>query len=116
MAMSQIETFEAMLARGQDSEMLRYTLGNAYFTELDFSKAIVHLRRAVALKPDYSAAWRVLGRALAGDGQLLEAREAFDQGEMVALRNGDKQTAKEINVFRKRVIKSLDATSEDSKT
>ena len=107
--MSQIETFEAMLARGQDSDMLRYTLGNAYFTSEEFSQAIVHLRKAVDLKPDYSAAWRVLGRALAGDGQLEEARQAFDQGELVALRNGDKQTAKEINVFRKRVIKALEA-------
>jgi len=34
--MSQIDSFEAMLARGQDSEMLRYTLGNAYFNEDKF--------------------------------------------------------------------------------
>ena len=93
--MNQIETFEAMLARGQDSEMLRYTLGNAYFNQQEYGKAIEHLRKAVDIKPDYSAAWRVLGRALAGDGQLQAAR--------------DMQTAKEINVFRKRVIKALDA-------
>lgn len=112
--MSQIDTFEAMLARGQDSEMLRYTLGNAYFVAEDFPQAITHLREAVLLKPDYSAAWRVLGRALAGDGQMSEAKSAFDEGEQVALRNGDKQTAKEINVFRKRVIKALDAATGDS--
>lgn len=107
--MNQIDTFEAMLARGQDSEMLRYTLGNAYFAQQDHGKAIEHLRQAVTLKPDYSAAWRVLGRALAADGQLVEARDAFDQGEKVAEANGDKQTAKEINVFRRRVIKALEA-------
>jgi len=107
--MSQIDTFEAMLARGQDGEMLRYTLGNAYFAEDNHVQAIIHLREAVVLKPDYSAAWRVLGRALAGDGQLLEAKNAFDQGEQVANQNGDKQTAKEINVFRRRVIKALAA-------
>lgn len=106
--MSQIDTFEAMLARGQDSEMLRYTLGNAYFAEGEHEKAIEHLKRAVELKPDYSAAWRVLGRALAADGQLQEARSAFDQGEKVAQANGDKQAAKEINVFRRRVLKALD--------
>lgn len=107
--MNQIDTFEAMLARGQDNEMLRYTLGNAYFARQEYGKAIEHLRKAVDIKPDYSAAWRVLGRALAGDGQLLAARDAFDKGEKVAEANGDKQTAKEINVFRKRVIKALDA-------
>jgi len=107
--MSQIDNFEAMLARGQDSEMLRYTLGNAYFNEGAFTKAVEHLRKAIELKPDYSAAWKMLGRSLAGDNQLLEAKAAFDQGEIVAESNGDKQTAKEINVFRKRVVKALDA-------
>ncbi|ASJ71472.1 tetratricopeptide repeat protein [Granulosicoccus antarcticus] len=106
--MSQTEMFEAMLARGQDNEMLRYTLGNAYFAESEFGKSIEHLQQAVLLKPDYSAAWRVLGRALAGDGQLQEAKSAFDQGEKVAEANGDIQAAKEINVFRKRVLKALD--------
>ena len=112
--MSQIDTFEAMLARGQDSEMLRFTLGNAYFSDKQFEPAITHLQQAVKLKPDYSAAWRVLGRALAANDQLTEARQAFDQGEQVAMANGDKQTAKEINVFRKRVIKALAASDEDS--
>ncbi|NND90876.1 MAG: tetratricopeptide repeat protein [Granulosicoccus sp.] len=105
--MNQIDTFEAMLAGGQDSEMLRYTLGNAYFARGEFDKAIEHLQQAVRLKPDYSAAWRVLGRALAGNGQLLEARDAFDRGLQVAEANGDKQAAKEINVFRRRVLKAL---------
>ncbi len=107
--MSQIDSFEAMLARGQDSEMLRYTLGNAYFNEDKFEQAIEHLQKAVEIKPDYSAAWKMLGRSLAGDNQLPEAKAAFDQGELVAEANGDKQAAKEINVFRKRVLKALDA-------
>lgn len=110
--MSQIDTFEAMLARGQDSEMLRYTLGNAYFSDKQFEPAITHLEQAVVLKPDYSAAWRVLGRALAANGQLNKAKQAFDQGEQVAEANGDKQTAKEINVFRRRVIKALEAAAQ----
>lgn len=91
--------------------MLRYTLGNAYFTEARYAEAIDHLQIAVELKPDYSAAWRVLGRALAANDQLQEAKLAFDQGERVAEANGDKQTAKEINVFRKRVIKAIVAKS-----
>lgn len=110
--MSQIDTFEAMLARGQDGEMLRYTLGNAYFADKQFEPAITHLQQAVKIKPDYSAAWRVLGRALAANEQLNEAKQAFDQGAQVAEANGDKQTAKEINVFRKRVIKAIEAAAQ----
>lgn len=106
--MNQIETFEAMLARGQDSEMLRYTLGSAYFKQKKFDLAVVHLRKAVNLKPDYSVAWRMLGRSLASMEQLDEALEAFDEGAQIAQGNGDMQALKEIEVFRRRVIKQMD--------
>jgi len=105
--MSQIDTFEAMLNRGQDSDMLRYTLGNAYYKEKRYAQAVTHLRKAVELNPGYSTAWKVLGRALADELLHHEALEAFDTGLEVALANGDKQVEKEINVFRKRVVKHL---------
>lgn len=103
--MSQIDTFENMLKNGHDSEMLRYTLGGAYFKEQKYEMAIEHLRHATTLKEDYSAAWRLLGRALAANDQVDEAREAFNEGERVASANGDVQALKEINVFRKRLDK-----------
>jgi len=106
---SQIDTFEAMLERGQDSDMLRYTLGNEYYKNKQFDKAIEHLRQAVELKPTYSTAWKLLARALAEDGQLQQALETFDTAAKVAVDNGDKQVEKEITVFRKRVQKQIDA-------
>ncbi len=105
--MSQTDALEAMLARGQDSEMLRFTLGNSYFKEQDYSTAITHLQVAVTLKPDYSAAWKLLGRALAKNAQASEALLAFERGLAVAEANGDKQTLKEITVFRRRLQKQL---------
>jgi len=113
--MSQIDTFEAMLSRGQDSEMLRYTLGNAYYKEKRYAEAVVHLAHAVQLKPAYSTAWKVLGRVLADDGQLNKALDAFDSGLAAARSNGDKQVEKEIGVFRKRVVKQLDANDQTDK-
>ena len=110
--MSQIDTFEAMLSRGQDSEMLRYTLGNAYYKEKRYPEAAIHLAHAVELKPTYSTAWKVLGRVLADDGQLDKALDAFDAGLAAAKTNGDKQVEKEIGVFRKRVVKQLSATEQ----
>lgn len=109
--MDQIGTFEAMLANGQESEMLRYTLGNAYYKEKQFDKAVEHLREAVRLKPDYSVAWRMLGRALAAAEKPESALEAFDEGLRIAESNGDKQAWKEIEVFRRRVVKQLNAES-----
>jgi len=110
--MSQIDAFKAMLARGQDSEMLRFTLGNAYFADKDYIEAIAHFREAVAQKPDYSAAWKMLGRALAANEELSEALTAFDSALEVAEANGDIQTVKEATVFRRRVVKAIDEASD----
>ena len=108
--MGAIENFEAMLARGQDNDMLRFTLGNAYWKEKNAAKAVEHLRAAVEFNPDYSAAWKVLGRALAAQEQLEAAREAFNSGLQAAAKKGDKQNEKEITVFLKRVNKQLDSS------
>lgn len=105
--MSQIDTFEAMLAKGQDSDMLRYTLGNAYYQEKRYDEAAMHLREAVKLNPNYSTAWKVLGRVLGDNEKFEEALAAFDAGLEVAQNNGDKQVEKEIGVFRRRVEKKL---------
>ncbi len=92
--------------------MLRYTLGNAYYKEKQFDKAAEHLRKAVELNPAYSTAWKVLGRVLAENELYQEALKAFDAGLEAANENGDKQVEKEINVFRKRVVKHLDSVDQ----
>lgn len=114
--MSQIDAFKAMLERGQDSEMLRFTLGNAYFAEKAYADAVLQFREALAQKPDYSAAWKMLGRALAANEELTEALSVFDQGLEVAEANGDKQTAKEMTVFRRRVARELESSDENKST
>lgn len=110
--MSTIDMFEAMLARGQDNEMLRYTLGNAYLNEGQHDLAVEHLRAAVVFKPDYSAAWKQLGKALSAAEQWEDALRAFDEGAAVCLRNGDIQAGKEIAVFQKRVRKRIASLNE----
>ncbi|EHQ51272.1 MULTISPECIES: tetratricopeptide repeat protein [Ectothiorhodospira] len=105
--MSNIQRFEAMLAAGQDNAMLRFTLGNAHLAEGQPGEAAIHLRAAVGHDPGYSAAWKLLGRALAEGGALHEAIEAFDEGIRVAGQKGDLQAVKEMQVFRKRAEKQL---------
>jgi len=104
--MSMIEKFESMLAAGQDNALLRFGLGQAYLKENNFAKAIEHLRAAIEHDAGYSAAWKLLGRALADSGDTPAAIAAYEQGIQTAEARGDIQAAKEMRVFLKRLHKS----------
>ncbi len=106
--MKRTEALEQMLAQGQDTALLRYGLGSAYLQEGRADEAIPHLQRAVALDPQYSAAWKLLGRALAEAGRLSEAMAAYRRGIAVAEARGDKQAAREMGVFLRRLERARD--------
>ena len=57
-----------MLAAGRDDALLRFSLGNEYLKAGDASAALGHLRAALERDPRYSAAWKLLGRALQTTG------------------------------------------------
>lgn len=101
--MSVIENFEKLLAKGQDSALLRYGLGNEYLKAGDADRAVEHLAQAIRLDPDYSAAWKLYGKALVAAGRPDEAAGAYEQGIAAAEKNGDVQAAKEMRVFLKRL-------------
>ena len=105
--MSAIANFEAMLAAGRDNALLRYSLGNEYLKHGDPAQAAEHLRRAVEHDPKYSAAWKLLAKALADSNALTEALAAYQQGIAVAEARGDKQAAKEMGVFARRIEAAL---------
>ena len=98
-----IESLEAMLARGTDNALLRYTLGCACLAADRREDGLVHLEKAVTHDPGYSAAWKAYGRALAEAGQEQEAIEAYRHGIETAESKGDIQAAKEMRVFRRRL-------------
>lgn len=102
-----ITNLEKLLAAGKDSAPLRFGLGNAYFKARDFGTAAAHLQRAVALDRAYSAAWKLLGNALAELGQLAHALAAYEDGIAVAQAKGDQQAVKEMTVFAKRLRKRM---------
>lgn len=101
--MSKIDTFEKMLAGGNDNALLRYSLGNEYVQAGDMDKAIAHLTKAVELNPDYSAAWKLYAKTLNTNGEKQAAIEAYEKGIQVAEKNGDIQAVKEMKVFLKRL-------------
>jgi predicted Zn-dependent protease len=108
-----LENFLAMLAAGRDNALLRFSLGNAYLKQGDPAKAAEHLRRAVEHDPNYSAAWKLLGKALADAKAWDEALAAYRQGVTVAEARGDKQASKEMSVFARRIEKQLELKSDD---
>jgi predicted Zn-dependent protease len=102
---ARIDALLRMLDRGQDSALLRFSLGNEYRAVDEHGEAIVHLREAVRQDPGYSAAWKLLGRSLESAGHGDEAMHAWRTGIEAAERKGDRQAAKEMAVFLKRLEK-----------
>ena len=100
------ENLELMLQRGQDSPLLRFSLGNECLKAGDLVAAVEHLRRALEANPAYSAAWKALGQAHARAGNAARAAEVYEQGIQAAEANGDLQAAREMRVFLNRVRKA----------
>lgn len=104
-APSAIARFEQLLAAGKDGALLRFALGSEYLKVGEAARASAHLRQAIAFDPGYSAAWKLLGQALAAEGRHDEALAAYRDGIAAAERKGDKQAMKEMQVFARRIAK-----------
>ncbi|MEW6132714.1 MAG: tetratricopeptide repeat protein [Pseudomonadota bacterium] len=102
-----IENFEKMLAAGRDDALLRFSLGNAWLGAGEAAKAVPHLQKAVEHDPKYSAAWKLLGRALNEAGDAAAALDAYRKGIEIAKAKGDIQAAREMTVFARRIEKNL---------
>jgi len=98
-----IEALEARLEMDEDSPILRFGLGSAYFQGKEYAKAILHLETCLILDPGYSAAYKILGRALAMTGETEKARTVFETGLQIASAKGDKQVEREITTFLKKL-------------
>jgi Tfp pilus assembly protein PilF len=103
-----IANLQKLIGTPRDGALLRFSLGNEYLKHGDAQQAQLQLAEAVARDPAYSAAWKLLGKALADTGQPQAALDAYRQGIAVAERKGDKQAVKEMTVFARRIEKQLD--------
>lgn len=102
-----IANLEALLAKGGDSATLRLALASRYLDAGDAAAAVRHAEGAVRLDPGYSAGWKALGRALAAAGRNADAVQAYARGIEVAEKRGDRQAAKEMRVFSKRLQNAM---------
>jgi len=107
--MTAVAKLEALLAKGPETALLRYSLGNEYLKLGDLDRAIAHLAAATRLDPRYSAAWKLHGKALQAAQRPAEAIAVLAQGLQIAEERGDIQAAKEMRVFHRRALKELEA-------
>ncbi len=102
-----IESLEKMLNGPRDGALLRFSLGNEYLKAGDLTKAAACFKDAVDRDPQYSAAWKALGKTRAEAGDNIGCLAAYEQGIAVAEARGDIQAAKEMTVFANRARKAL---------
>ncbi len=100
-----IHALEKMLEDGRDSAMLRLSLAGALQQNGDLDASLIHLNSAVQQDPQYTAAWKALGKLQLELGDRDGARQAWQQGIEIAQQRGDKQAQKEMQVFLKRLDK-----------
>nr|WP_070291732.1 hypothetical protein [Janthinobacterium sp. HH106] len=103
------EQLEKLLAQGRDSALLRFGLGDACLKDNDAEQAVIHLAQATQQQTSYSAAWKLLGKALLQLDRLDEAQAAWTTGVTVAQQQGDLQAVKEMTVLLKRLQKQRQA-------
>ncbi len=98
-----IESLKSMLEQGHDSLILRFGLGQALLKKGEFLSAIEHLLKALEFDKEYSAAFKLLGKAYTQAGQHEHAINTYKKGIQIAEIKGDIQAAKEMKVFLKRL-------------
>jgi predicted Zn-dependent protease len=105
MTSKQIESLLKLVGTARDGALLRFSLGNEFLKCGEFERAVEQLRAALEKDGSYSAAWKMLGKALEAAGRREQALEAYLQGIGVAEGRGDKQAAREMTVYARRLEK-----------
>lgn len=98
-----IKALEGQVGGPRDGALLRFSLGNAWLGAGDPAAAAEAFRAALDFDGHYSAAWKLLGRALLDGGDADGAARAWEQGMVVAAERGDEQARREMEVFLRRL-------------
>lgn len=105
-----LEQLLKLLDSPRDSALLRFGIANEYARTGDWVKVATFARDALERQRDFSAAWKLLGKAQAECGEQQAALETYQAGIAIANSKGDVQAAKEMTVFARRIEKALAAS------
>jgi predicted Zn-dependent protease len=98
-----IEKLMKMLEDRRDSPLLRFSIARTLAAAGQFEDAAHHLQEAIRQDPDYSAVWAELGECRARLGDEDGAIAAWVKGMSVAIRRGDIQAKRQMEVRLRRL-------------
>lgn len=98
-----IDQFERLVAHSGQDALSRFTLGRAYLEAGRADDAVRVLDEALAIKPDLTAAYVVLGEAHEKAGRLARAIKVWNQGIELAQKKGDLHPRNQMQEHLKRV-------------
>lgn len=99
MANPRIEPLKNILATDPNDDAAWFGLGKAYMEDGNFEEAAKALRRCVAVKPSYSAAYLALAQSLQRLGRIDECRSVCRTGIEVSTKNGDAMVTKNLELL-----------------
>ena len=94
--MDRMEQLRKFIEAQPDEPFPRYALALEYKSRGDNAKAAEALRELLQRRPDYLAAYLMLGMLEQALGRLDAAREALVKGQEVARTKGDTHTLSEL--------------------
>lgn len=102
MGESRIEQIKALIAEEPGDAMLRFALGNEYYSLGQYPEAIHALQAALEIDPEYAFVYIQLALAYERTGQLGLVRETVEAGRGPAARNGDPNLMRQLNEIASR--------------
>ena len=93
------QQIQEMLADDPSDPFLHYGLAMEHVSEGADAEAVRCLQELLRVAPDYVPAYLQAGQALTRLGCPAEARDAFSRGIAVALKQGDRHAAEEMQGF-----------------
>lgn len=96
-----IQELENMRRAGVDSAIFYFSLGLEYARESQWDQAIATLKIALKKDPNYSVAWKNLGRCYLAAGDLTQSQQVLREGIAIAELRGDWPVAKEMRLLLK---------------
>ena len=98
-----IDQFEKLVAHNAQDALSRFTLGRAYLEAGRPDDAVRILEEVLAIKPDFTAAYVILGEAHEKSGKLARALKTWNRGIELAQQKGDLHPRNQMQEHLKRL-------------